>query len=247
MRTATLTGEGATMSTEPHLAPGAVVAVSPAGPAPERGDLPALVAAAIGGDEQAWNGLVERFAPLVTTVVRRFRLTPADADDVRQNVWLRLVEHLADLREPRALPGWIVTTTRREAMRMAARDRSVDIVDPQADDRLEVVDRRDVATGLLRRESGRGRAGRTGRAANPAARPAAADRRRTGCPVPADQPAAGHSHGEHRADPCRAPCASSRTLSRCAPWRADHNPAIRSVSVMPGPCPSRMYHSVPNE
>ena len=81
-------------------------------------DLLELVAAAVSGDQAAWNSLVERFAPLVTSVIRRFRLTEGDADDVRQNTWLRLVEHLEGIREPRALPGWIVTTTRNEALRV---------------------------------------------------------------------------------------------------------------------------------
>jgi len=114
--------------------------------------LPALVAAATAGDQRAWSALVERFAPLVTSIVRRFRLTPADADDIAQTVWLHLLEHLADLREPRALPGWIVTTTRREATRVLSGERRVEPVDPQEDRRLDGIDRRDVAAGLLSAE-----------------------------------------------------------------------------------------------
>src|SRR5664279_3956774 len=93
--------------------------------------------------------LVERFAPLVTSVVRTFRMTPADADDIRQTVWLYLLEHLADLREPRALPGWIVTTTRREATRVLSGVRRVQPVDPQDHSRLDRIDSRDVAADLL--------------------------------------------------------------------------------------------------
>jgi RNA polymerase sigma factor (sigma-70 family) len=118
----------------------------------ESSALPALVAAAIDGDERAWSALVARFSSLVTSVVRRFRLTPADADDIAQTVWLCLIEHLADLREPRALPGWIVTTTRREAKRVLSGDRRVEPVDPQADHRLDRIDRRDVAADLLSAE-----------------------------------------------------------------------------------------------
>ncbi len=84
-------------------------------------ELADLVAAAQRGDESAWNALVDRFLPLVTGVVRRFRLSSADADDVNQTVWLRLVEHLDEIREPRAIPGWLVTTTRHEALRVIRR------------------------------------------------------------------------------------------------------------------------------
>lgn len=77
-----------------------------------------LVARANDGDQQAWNCLVDRFLPLVSSVIARFRLSQADADDVNQTVWLRLVEHLDDLREASALPGWLVTTARNEALRV---------------------------------------------------------------------------------------------------------------------------------
>ncbi|MGX5653424.1 RNA polymerase sigma factor [Geodermatophilus nigrescens] len=74
----------------------------------------ALVARALAGDSSAWDRLVERFTPLVLSIVRRNRLQDAEAQDVVQTVWLRLVEHLGAVREPRALPGWIATTARNE-------------------------------------------------------------------------------------------------------------------------------------
>ena len=112
-------------------------------------DLPELVAGAVSGNRAAWNSLVERFAPLVTSVIRRFRLTESDADDVRQNTWLRLVEHLEGIREPRALPGWIATTTRNEALRVLSARRRVEPVDPQVDDRLDTINNEDLAMNLL--------------------------------------------------------------------------------------------------
>ena len=73
-----------------------------------------LVTRARGGDIRAWDALVERFAPVIWSICRQHRLGRADADDVGQNVWLRLVTHLDSLRDPAALAGWIATTTRRE-------------------------------------------------------------------------------------------------------------------------------------
>ena len=77
-----------------------------------------LVAYARGGDIQAWDALVERYAPLIWSICRKYRLGRTDADDVRQSVWLRLVDQLDKIREPAALPGWIATTTRRECGRL---------------------------------------------------------------------------------------------------------------------------------
>jgi RNA polymerase sigma factor (sigma-70 family) len=111
----------------------AKTATSPARPTPvsavPRGDdLPVadLVARAQDGDQQAWDTLVERYAPLVWSICRRYRLRRADADDVGQDVWLRLVSHLDTIRDPAALPGWLATTTARQsakAARAAARPR----------------------------------------------------------------------------------------------------------------------------
>ena len=47
-----------------------------------------LVTRASNGDERAWDALVERYAPLVWSVCRRYQLSSADADDVHQTVWL---------------------------------------------------------------------------------------------------------------------------------------------------------------
>ena len=77
-----------------------------------------LVARAKDGDRQAWNALVERYAPLIWSICRRHRLGRADADDVGQSVWLRLVDQLDRVRDPAALPGWLATTARRECLRV---------------------------------------------------------------------------------------------------------------------------------
>jgi RNA polymerase sigma factor (sigma-70 family) len=78
-----------------------------------------LVARARGGDRQAWDALVERYAPLIWSICRKYRLGRADADDVGQNVWVRLVDQLSKLRDPAALPGWLATTTHRECWRVS--------------------------------------------------------------------------------------------------------------------------------
>ena len=77
-----------------------------------------LVARARRGDKQAWDALVERYAPLIWSICRRHRLGRTDSDDVAQSVWLRLVDHVDRVREAAALPGWIATTTRRECLRV---------------------------------------------------------------------------------------------------------------------------------
>ena len=96
-------------------------------------DVPQLVTAASRGDQGAWNAIVDRYLPLVYSVTRAYRLSRSDADDVNQTVWLRLVEHLDSLREPRALPRWILTTAQHECGRLTKAGRREQPVDPLTD------------------------------------------------------------------------------------------------------------------
>jgi RNA polymerase sigma factor (sigma-70 family) len=83
----------------------------------------ALVERAAEGDQDAWDEIVDRYAPLVWSICARYRLSNHDREDVGQNVWLLLVEQLGKLREPAALPGWLATTTARECLRVVTAGR----------------------------------------------------------------------------------------------------------------------------
>ena len=80
-----------------------------------------LLARAAQGDQGAWNELVDEHSRLLWSVARSFRLDAADANDVVQTTWLRLLEHLDRIEDPSRLIGWLVTTARREAMRVLRR------------------------------------------------------------------------------------------------------------------------------
>jgi RNA polymerase sigma factor (sigma-70 family) len=89
-----------------------------AGPMRNNPPVTDLVIRAKNGDKQAWDALVERYAPLIWSICRRYRLGSADAEDVHQSVWLMLMDQIAALREPAALPGWLATATQRECVRV---------------------------------------------------------------------------------------------------------------------------------
>jgi RNA polymerase sigma factor (sigma-70 family) len=77
-----------------------------------------LVTGARKGDQQAWDALVERYAPLIWSICRHYRLGRGDAEDVGQRIWLQFVSYLGAIRDPAAVPGWLTTTTRRECSRV---------------------------------------------------------------------------------------------------------------------------------
>jgi RNA polymerase sigma factor (sigma-70 family) len=95
-----------------------------------------LVTHAVEGDPAAWDEIVERYAPLVWSICGRFQLSAHDREDVAQNVWLLLLDHLGKLREPAALPGWLATTTRRECLRVVAAARKSSSDRPDEEVRL---------------------------------------------------------------------------------------------------------------
>jgi RNA polymerase sigma factor (sigma-70 family) len=83
-----------------------------------RGQLDDLVAGARRGERWAWDALVERYRPLVRAVASGYRLNGRDVEDIDQTVWLRLVENLDRIREPRALPKWLNITAGNECRRL---------------------------------------------------------------------------------------------------------------------------------
>jgi RNA polymerase sigma factor (sigma-70 family) len=92
------------------------------------------------GDRLAWDALVARYTPLVVQITRRYRLSSSDSDDVCQVVWLRVLQCLNRIREPRALPGWIATTAKNESLRVVTTDQRTQPLDPITGSRLDCAD-----------------------------------------------------------------------------------------------------------
>jgi RNA polymerase sigma factor (sigma-70 family) len=78
------------------------------------------------GDHRAWDALVARYGGMVWAVARAHRLGDADAADASQATWLKLLEHVGDVKDPKALGGWLATTARRECLRILRHSARVD-------------------------------------------------------------------------------------------------------------------------
>jgi len=77
---------------------------------PDGGD-GAMVRAARGGDRRACQAIWKKYAPLVQRLVRRFFGPGPDHPDVCQEAFMRVFKRLDELREPAALPGFIIGVT----------------------------------------------------------------------------------------------------------------------------------------
>ena len=72
-----------------------------------------LVEACLLGQARAWELLVRRYANLVYSVARRYRLNDDDAADVFQNTWSALWERLPDVRDRERLAPWLIRVSGR--------------------------------------------------------------------------------------------------------------------------------------
>jgi RNA polymerase sigma factor (sigma-70 family) len=89
-----------------------------ASPAPPDHELVDIVRAAVDHDAPALGRLVDRYERALRSVTRFYRLSKWDADDVIQATWLAFLEHGRTLREPAAVSGWLMTTARRQSLRL---------------------------------------------------------------------------------------------------------------------------------
>lgn len=112
-----------------------------------------LVRRAAAHDASAWQLLVDRHVGLVWSVARQYRLSNEDAADVVQTSWLRLAEHIDRLTDPEHVASWLVTTTRRECLRVLSSSRRTVPTAVEADvfNRLSTEDV--AADGLIRDEN----------------------------------------------------------------------------------------------
>lgn len=106
-----------------------------------------LVARCRRGDESAWRELVDRFSRYVYAICgQAFRLPEHDSEDVFQEVFAKVYEHLDRLRDDEAVRPWIAQLTRRaciDRLRAGARLEVSDDVEPDGID--ETLDRLDEA------------------------------------------------------------------------------------------------------
>jgi RNA polymerase sigma factor (sigma-70 family) len=105
-----------------------------------------LVSRCRAGDQAAWAELVERFSRYVYAIcVQAFRLSQHDAEDVFQEVFARVYQHLERLRSDEAIRPWIAQLTRRlciDRLRASSREQPAaeELDEGAADETLAHID-----------------------------------------------------------------------------------------------------------
>jgi RNA polymerase sigma factor (sigma-70 family) len=117
--------------------------MSPARLAAEKAVAPAwddtrLVKECLRGNEAAWSLLIDKYKALIYSIPVKYGLPPHDAADVFQATCTELLIRLPELREPRALPKWLMQVAhhecyrwKRQQRRVISRDSETDLPEPE--------------------------------------------------------------------------------------------------------------------
>jgi RNA polymerase sigma factor (sigma-70 family) len=85
-----------------------------------------LLEALAAGDDATWQNTVRRYEALLRSAARVVLRGDADVDEAVQRTWVLLLRNAARINDAAALPGWLSTTARREAMAvLRAQQRSI--------------------------------------------------------------------------------------------------------------------------
>jgi len=77
-----------------------------------------LVKECLSGNEAAWAQLIDKYKALIYSIPIKYSLPPQEAADVFQATCVELLVRLPELREPRALPKWLMQVTHHECYRV---------------------------------------------------------------------------------------------------------------------------------
>jgi RNA polymerase sigma factor (sigma-70 family) len=69
------------------------------------------------GSQAAWSALIEKYKNLIFSVPIKFGLSREDAADIFQTVCVDLLAGLQQLREPKALPKWLMQASFHQCLR----------------------------------------------------------------------------------------------------------------------------------
>jgi len=102
------------------------------------GDDRRLVKECLAGKEEAWSDLIDKYKALIYSIPVKYGLPSHEAADVFQATCMELLTRLPELREPKALPKWLMQVAhhqcyrvKRQQQRLVSRDGETDLPDPE--------------------------------------------------------------------------------------------------------------------
>lgn len=84
---------------------------APAGAGGRSGGDATLIRECLGGREEAWEALIDKYKNLIFSIPIKQGFSQEQATDIFQEVCLELIGELPRLRDPNALPKWLIQVT----------------------------------------------------------------------------------------------------------------------------------------
>ena len=101
------------------------------------------------GNEEAWTALLDKYKNLIFSIPIKRGLPRDEAADVFQRVCVLLLAELPHLREPKALPMWLIRVTSRECARWRRQEHPYPARDTVEAERAALADEQPLADELL--------------------------------------------------------------------------------------------------
>lgn len=92
------------------------------------------------GNEAAWDALIDKYKNLIYSIPLKWGIFADDAADIFQAVCLELLSELDHLRDPEALPAWLISVTYRKCIRFRREQARFSQSDPETGDLPEALD-----------------------------------------------------------------------------------------------------------
>ena len=114
-----------------------------------------IVAKCLDGDDKAWRALVQRYKRLVYSIPIKWGLSPEDAVDIFQAVWLDCFRQLTSLRDVERLQPWLIRIAVRKCHRFSTqkRERAEDVLPDEVFEDISIEDPTSFAADLDREQA----------------------------------------------------------------------------------------------
>lgn len=126
-----------------------------------------LVKGCLKGNEDDWNALLDKYKNLIFSIPIRYGLNREEAADIFQTVCLDLIQEMPKLRDPKALPKWLMQVTshkcyhwKRQSQRIVSQDDEENKVPESSEPARAELDLHEVEGEQMLRQAIAGLAGR---------------------------------------------------------------------------------------
>ena len=95
-----------------------------------------LVRTCLAGSEDAWSELIDRYKNLIFSIPLKYGFSREDSADIFQEVCISLLSQLPSIKDPKALPKWLMQVTAHKCFHWKNRVSRVDSAEPD-EEKLE--------------------------------------------------------------------------------------------------------------